>query len=103
MPRNDIARRYPILSTHWPDFPPQLACSEAPTHIRDLQFKHDVERLHRRGPRALLELLAEIGATRQIQTHIEARTAAFANIEPDALTVTGGDRFPPLPIHVVRP
>lgn len=76
---------------------------EPPPSARDLRFKHDVERLHRLGPRALHELLSELGATRQILTLIENRTAQFASIDPDALTATGGDRFPPAPIHQVRP
>ena len=99
MPRDDIARTHPILTAHWPDFPPQSAHSEPPPSVRDLRFQRNVEQLHCRGPRALHELLSEIGATRQIQTHIEARTAAFASIKPNALKAVGGDRFP---VPVIR-
>ena len=92
-------RHYPILAAHWPDFPPEA--DEPPPHIRTLRLRHDVERLHRLPARVTFELLREIGASRQIQTYVERRTAAFAAIDPDQLAVTGGDRFAPLPIHEV--
>ena len=72
---------------------------EQPPHARDLKLRRDVERLHGLSARVTLELLREIGATRQIQTYIEQRTAAFANLDPDDLAVTGGDQFPPAPLH----
>ena len=95
---DDLATTHPILSKHWPDFPP-----EAPPHVRELKLRRDVERLHRLPARVTFELLCEIGATRQIQTHVEHCTATFANIDPAALVVTGGDRFPPPPIHEIQP
>ena len=100
MPRNDIIRRFPVLSRHWPDFPPPE--DEPPTHVRDLKLRRDCERLHSLPARVTFELLREIGASRQIQTIIEERTAAFAAVDPDQLSATGGDRFPAWPVREVR-
>ena len=36
--------------------------------VANLRFRRQVERLHRLGPRAIAELLAELGAERSIQT-----------------------------------
>ena len=91
----DFAQRYPILAEHVGLPGPQPS-------IRDLRFQRDVSRLHRLGPRALHELLREIGATRQIQTYVEQRAAAFAAVDPDQLAATGGDRFPAWPVREVR-
>ena len=77
--------------------------AEPPPSIRDMRFKRDVDRLHRLPARVTHELLSEIGAARHIQTYIEQQTAAFANIDLDALKATGGDRFPAAPIHEVQP
>ena len=100
MPHDELARNFPVLCRHWPGFPPEA--DEPPPSVRDLRFQRDVSRLHRLGPRAVHELLSEIGATRQILTLIEDRTAAFAAVDPDQLAVTGGDRFPAWPIREVR-
>ena len=58
---DDLATTHPVLSKHWPNFPP-----EAPPHARDLKLR-----------------------------------VAFAALDPDALALMGGDKFPPLPIHEV--
>ena len=94
MSRNDLARHFPILTAHWPEFPPQST-------IRDLKLRRDVERLHSLPARVTFELLSEIGASRQILTLIEERTAAFAAVDSDALVVTGSDQFPMPPVHEV--
>ena len=80
---------------------PVSVSTEPPPHIRDLRLRRDVERLCRLGPRAMYELLAEIGARRGIQTFIEDRAAVYSNIDPDRLAAVGGDGFPQLPIHEV--
>lgn len=69
--------------------------------IADLRFRRDVETVYRLGPRAVAELLAEIGAERSIQTLIEQKTASYAAIDPHALAELGGDRFPLRPLIVV--
>ena len=81
---------------------PDANNDQSSSHFLDLRLRRDVDRLHALPARVTYELLREIGATRQILTLIEERTAAFASIKPDVLAVTGGDRFPPLPIHEVQ-
>ncbi len=50
--------------------------------VADMKFRRRVQQVHRLGDRVFGELLAEIGA--------------------EALETTGGDRFPPAPIHGVE-
>ncbi len=67
-----------------------------------LHFRRQVERLHRLGPRATAELLAEIGAERGIQTVIDQKLDTYIEIGPETLDAAGGDVFSPLPIHEVE-
>ena len=69
--------------------------------LLELRFQRHVERLRRLGPRAVGELLAEIGAARSCRMEIDRRLARYANLNPEFLWAIGGDRFPPLPIHEV--
>ena len=100
MPSHDIAERYRILTAHWPDFPPAEA--EATCISRDVKFRHDVERLHQLGPRAVYEYLVEVGAARSIRTFLEDRITDFADLDPDALAVLAARDLPPVPLHEVR-
>ena len=69
----------------------------------DLRFRRQVERVHALGPRVTAELLAEIGAERGIATLIERKLERYAALSHEAVRLARGDRFPALPIHVVRP
>ncbi len=71
--------------------------------VADLQFPRQVQRLHRQGPRVLAELLAHLGAKHGIQTSIEQTIEHFAELDPEALQTTGGDRFWEPPHHGVDP
>ena len=54
----------------------EAAMSVTPSDVLlDLRFQRHVEYLHRLGPRAVGELLAEIGATRSCRTEIDRRLA----------------------------
>jgi hypothetical protein len=66
-------------------------------HFRDLRFDRDVARLHGLGPRAVAELLREIGAETLHMTTIEATVERYARLDPDTLRHLGGDRFAPRP------
>lgn len=70
--------------------------------IADFKFRRDVERLCLKGPRVVGELLAEIGAERSITTILEAKLSRYTAIDDMALSMAGGDRFPPPPLHRVR-
>lgn len=67
------------------------------THFPDYQFRRDVVRLHSLGPRALAEFLAELGADTFRMTDIERRLSRYAGMDPAAVRVVGGDRFPARP------
>lgn len=69
--------------------------------VADLRFRRQVEHLHSLGPRAVAELLAHLGAKHSIQTSIEQTVEHFAELEPEALEVAGGDNFWPAPLHKV--
>ena len=91
-----------------PTYPPE--CGElrsigqiAAEVVADLRRRRKVLRLHCLGPRVVGELLAEIGAERSIQTVIDQKLERYAQLEPEALDVTGGDGFWPAPIHKVQP
>ena len=97
MSHDDITRRYPVLSVHWPGFPTVEA--EAPLHIRDLQLQRDVKRLHALGPRTTYELLREIGCQHQCMTFVEYRARHFAALDPAVVARLGGDQFPSPPLR----
>ncbi len=69
----------------------------------DLWFRRQVEHLHRRGARALYEVLTEIGEQRLCRTYLEQRVRRYAEIDPDHLPALGGDRFPRPPLYEVVP
>ena len=58
--------------------------------LGDVRLRRDVEHLHRLGPRALFELLSEIGRERLLRVDIERRVARYAAIDPAALAVIKG-------------
>ena len=70
--------------------------------VADIRFRHHVEYLHRLGPRAVGELLAEIGAERGIRTVIDDKIAQYAELDPATVTTTGADDFWPAPLTEVR-
>ena len=76
----------------------QTIGAKAAEIVADLKFRRQVIRLHRQGPRAVGEFLAELGAEFSIQTSIDKKLDIYADLEPEALEVTAGDGFwkPPL-------
>ncbi len=67
----------------------------------DFQFQRDIERLYNLGPRALGELLAEIGEQRLCRTYLELRIRRYAEIDPKHLAALDADHFPRPPIYEV--
>ena len=77
--------------------------SVAAETVANLRFRRKVERVHSLGPRVTAELLAEIGAERNIRTVIDNKLERYAALDPKAVTVTGGDDFWPAPLTKTRP
>jgi hypothetical protein len=67
-------------------------------HLADQRFARSVERLIALGARGVSELFAEIAAERLIRTLIETKLDDYIHrleaVDPEILTVLGGDRFP---------
>lgn len=66
--------------------------------ITDLRFRRLVEHLHGLGPRALGEFLAGLRSHEKVANNLET----FAKLTPEMLAVTGGDDWPPRPLHAVE-
>ena len=61
-----------------------------------------IERVHLLGPRALAELLAEIATATGEPGLIADRVEAYAGLDPEIVRFVGGDRFPPMPLELVK-
>jgi len=70
--------------------------------IRELRFRRNVERLQKLGPRAIGELLAEIGAAYSIRTDVENRLERYAVLTPEQVMVACAYFYPETPIHAVE-
>jgi hypothetical protein len=68
--------------------------------VADPVFRRQVEQLCRH-PRLMAELVAEIAAEQNICAEIETKLTRYCGLNPEALHLTGGDRFPASPIHKV--
>ena len=94
---------HPIICRHWFGIEPFRPISAiAAEVVADLQFRRKVIRLHRQGPRATGEFLAELGADLGIQTPIDQKLDAYLEVGAAALEAAGGDEFWPAPVHGVE-
>ncbi len=66
------------------------------------RFEYMVEHLHRLGPRPIAELLIEIARCTGHSSLIADRIQAYAGLDRELVRALGGDRFPPMPLEVVR-
>ena len=76
-----------------------LAAAIVADIVADIAFRRKVERLHARGPRAVAEVFAELGARHSIQTTIDQTLDRHLAVPEEALEATGGDQLPPTPLH----
>ncbi len=67
----------------------------------DVRFRRQVEHLHRLGPRATAELLAEIGVERSIMTIIDRKLDRYVDLDPATVEEVGGGEFWPAPLREV--
>ena len=70
--------------------------------VADVRFCRKIERLHARGPRAVAEVFAEVGAERSIMSIIDQTLDRHLAVPDQTLEAVGGDRLPPTPLHEVR-
>ena len=68
---------------------------------RRLRRQRLVQRLYRLGPRAVFELVDEIGRRHGITDEVDRRLAAFAALDAEILAITGGDKFPAAPMRAI--
>ena len=66
------------------------------------RFEYMVEHLHRLGPRSIAELLIEIARSTGQPALIADRLQAYAGLDPETIRAVGADKFPPIPLEVVR-
>jgi hypothetical protein len=72
-----------------------------PIDLADVHFDRACEQLHRLGPRAVGEFLAELGAAYLIRTPIEIQLARYtAKLDRDTLYAVGGHKVASPPIHL---
>jgi hypothetical protein len=65
-----------------------------PVDLADTRLRRDVERLHRLGPRAVAELLLEIGRESLLRVDIERRLARYVQLDPATVRALGAGEFP---------
>ncbi len=70
--------------------------------LDQFQLQRGAEHLHRCGPRAVAELLADVARRIGGGPAILAALADYQQITPSMLRATGGDRLPPRPLREVR-
>lgn len=92
---------HPVIARHIFGVEPFPIGPIAAEVVADMRFRQRVQYLHRLGPRAVGELLAELGAERSIMTLIDQKLDTYAALDPKTLEVTGGDKFWPLPLRGV--
>ncbi len=66
------------------------------------RFERQIKRIHALGPRPLAELLTEIATATGEPGLIADRLQAYAGLEPELVRALGGDRFPPMPLELVK-
>ena len=92
----------PIIARHWFGVEPLHPIGPiAADVVADLQYRHQIERLHRLGPRVIGEILAHLGAKHTIRTSIEQTIEHFTELDSEVLKAAGGDEFWPAPVREV--
>ena len=82
---------------------PRPIGSVAAEIVASLRFRRKIEKIHSLGPRVTAELLAEIGAERNIFTIIDQKLERYAGLDSATVAATGGDDFWPAPLTETRP
>jgi hypothetical protein len=78
------AESYPIIWLHY-----------GAQGVEGVVRQRRVERLHRLGPRAVFELLAELDAEHGLGADLDDRLDAYARLSPEIVRAVGGGGFAP--------
>lgn len=71
--------------------------------LERLRFQRSVERLHRLGPRAVAELLAEVADRTGKRSYVLNLVTEYSTrLTPQMLRLADGDRFPPWQLVEVK-
>jgi hypothetical protein len=71
--------------------------------LEDIRFRRSVARLCRLGSRLVAAVLEELAGRYLIRLAVEQTVERYiAQVDSRALALTGGDRLPATPIHLVR-
>jgi hypothetical protein len=58
--------------------------------LDDIRLRRDIERVYELGPRAIFELLSEIGRECLLRVDIQRRVARYARLNPASLKAIEG-------------
>ena len=67
-----------------------------------LRRQHQVELIHRLGPRVAFELIDELDRYHGLGPDLDDRLAKYAALDPEVFRAVGGDRFPRAAIRIVE-
>ncbi len=85
-----------------PEIQYQPSADECVWRLAGPRFERRMERLHCLGPRVIAEMLADIatatGSPGLIADHVEK----YADLDPEIVRALGADRFPAMPLTVIR-
>ena len=73
-----------------------------PQALAGLRQERQIEHVHALGPRVFAELLGDIARRTGQSSFIADRLQAYAALDATVLRAIGGDKFPPMPMEVVR-
>ncbi len=93
--------RNPIIAEHFYEW--QRLGDVTAGIIRDLRRRHNIDRLCREWPRAMVELIDDIGAKSGRMTAIEQRLEHCVQLlDAGVVAAVGADQLPPIPLHAVN-
>ncbi len=70
--------------------------------LAEPRLERMIEHVHALGPRPLAEMLAEIARSTGQPDLVVDLVEKYARLDPEIVHALGADRFPPVPLEVVR-
>ena len=82
----------------------RVCADEAPplAALRRLRRRQQVEHIYALGSRVIFELIDEIDRHHGLRDDINQRLARYAKLDPGIVAVVGADKFPPLPVRLLK-